>query len=138
MSYPDQAVVWDHIRRRHADNYELSVDRLLSSLREEKHGVDRTWVVGLLKNYAAQGLGSFYAGRRRHPTRISWSRKPSEVTVPIVSTGTQGHRSPTKLLEHPIPLRTGVTAKLLLPEDLTAAEATRLIEFLRLLPVNAA
>lgn len=134
MAYPDQAVVWDHIRRRFGEQYDLSVDRLLPSLREEKHGVDRNWVVGLLKSYAAQGLGTFYTGRRRHPTRISWRRKPSEVTGPVVTSG-NSERQPAKMLEHPLPLRPGLTAKLVLPEDLTSAEAARLVEFVKLLPV---
>jgi hypothetical protein len=134
MARPDRSIVWNHVVRHFGDAWELSVDDLEKSLRAEKHDVDRGFVIAFFKELVGRKLGSFYTGRRGRPTRLSWNKKPKEVNPDLVLMNGARPADP-QILEHPFPLRPGVTARLFLPQDLTAADAARLIDFVKLLTV---
>lgn len=130
-----RTTVGDHIRRIHGDLTTLSVDALEKSLRQAKYEYDRTEIVHLLKTYEKEGFGHFYTGRRGRPSRILWKNLPRD--VPGLAAPKQspiGTSAP--LLEHLVPLRKDLVAKLALPSDLTKAEAARVSQFVQLLPLS--
>lgn len=135
MPYPNREVLWNHIQRHHGSSWKLNVTDLESSLAKEKHASDRNWVVAQLKTFADFKLGRFFNGRRGHDSRIEWKREPSKLLLPDLPKDSLTP-APIPVLEHLLPLRVNVVAKLSAPQDLTRSEADRLIEFIRLLPIE--
>jgi hypothetical protein len=131
--------VWDHIVRKHGDKGVLSVDTLERSLGEENHVSDRQMLVGFFKRCASRKLGTFYNGRRGKPSRMAWLRLPrlipqSEMIVSAITT----KESVVRTVTQELPIRPGVVARFVVPEDLTPAEASRIAEFIKRLPLQAA
>ena len=130
--------IWDHILRHYPDKGWVSVNELEKSLALEKQGTDRATVVAFLKSCEEKGLGWFRNGRRGHPSRILWNKKPHEVgaDVPFDTPANGGRGLPVRTVSVEVPVRPGVVAKLAVPEDLSSAEADRIIEFVKRLPLD--
>lgn len=131
--------VWDHITRKHGDKLVLSVDQLESSLGQENQINDRHLLVGFLKQCAGRKVGSFYNGRRGKPSRINWLRAPKLIPISEAVGGEPAMRSEAgvRTVTQELPIRPGVVAKLVVPEDLSPTEASRLAEFIKRIPVQA-
>lgn len=134
MVSPDITIIWNHVSRLHGEKWETSVEDLQKTLREERHPADRTYVIDLFKEFERQKLGSFRNGRRGQPTRMVWTKKPKEL-APAFGSASSPVTTP-RIIEHEIPLRSGVFVKLSIPADLTTAEAVRLCEFVKLIPIQ--
>lgn len=134
MPILDRGTIWNHIVRRYGDATRISVDELEKSLRAENFTVDRNFIVGFFKELDQRGLASFHTGRRGHPSRALLNKKPKEVTSDMASASVEKPPFRTTLMEVPVPLRSAVTAKLLVPEDLSRAEADHIIEIVKRLP----
>jgi hypothetical protein len=135
VPYPSREVLWNHIQRHHGKSTRLNVSSLEESLLADKHSCDRNWVVRRLKAFDAEKLGTFYTGRRGRQSRIHWQDIPEKMHLPERHTERQVAPA-IAVLDHVIPLRQGVNAKVSVPQDLTRAEAERLIEFIRFLPIE--
>jgi hypothetical protein len=135
MTRTGSSIIWDHILRHYPDAASLSIDDLSKTLRAEKHTVERYELVALLKEYAKKNMGTFYSGRRGHPTRLVWRRKPADLGANAPET-IAPHLQAGRMLEHPLPIRPGVSVRLTLPEDLTPAEANRVATFVQSLPLR--
>jgi hypothetical protein len=136
MSLPTKEDLWGHIMRHHGDSNILEVAELEKSLKAAKFSVERQWVVWQFREYEKQKLGSFLAGRRGHESRIRWNSAPKRMSSTPATKSNELPR-PSTVLEHSIPLRSGIVAKLSLPQDLSRAESERLMEFIKLLPLEA-
>jgi hypothetical protein len=135
MTRTASSIIWDHILRHYPDTMSLSVDDLTKTLRAEKHVVERYELVALFKEYAGKNMGTFYSGRRGHPTRLVWRRKPRDLGA-AAPEGAISAAQTGRMLEHPLPIRPGLSVRLTLPEDLTAAEANRVATFVQSLPLT--
>lgn len=137
MSIPSTPIAWNHVARKYPDVHSTSVDDLEESLLAEGHFVNRSIAVALLQEFDRLKLGSFRTGRRGHPTRINWTKKPRD----LAPTFDEGHPTPpaTRMTEHEVPLRPGVVARVTIPLDITDVEAGRLCEFVKfVVPVKTA
>jgi len=135
MLVPDRDAFWNHIAKRFGDARETSVDVLEKSLRAEYRDVDRGYVIAALKALAKLGLGTFKTGRRGKPSRMTWVDKPRNIG-PGFGIDRSASESIPRTVEHEIALRPDVFAKIRIPSDITPAEAARICEFLRLIPIG--
>jgi hypothetical protein len=112
---------------------EYSVDDLLAELRN----VSRAELVPALKELEGAGFGRFSAGRRGWPSRFAWDETPplsAAAASGAALTKSRVSKRGSSLLTHDLHVRPGVVAKLMLPADLTRAEAERLAQFLLAIP----
>jgi len=141
MTGDDDRLMWEHIIRHHGQATVLSVDELAGSLKAAKRSFERDAIVRIFRTYQDRGLGTFRQGRRGKRSRLVWKTNPAALGALGVKTPPPGvvTDSPvTRLLHYPIPLRKGLSLTMSLPEDLTVAEADRLAQFIRSLPIPSA
>ena len=138
LSNPLFRSIGEHVQRLYRDQWELSVDGLLKSLRDEKFAIERHEVVAAFQHFAKTSLGSFVVGRRGRPSRMQWRTLPKNLTFGNGSSDNDTLvPSMAEMLEYPLVLRPGITAKLVLPADLSVAESARIAEYVQRLPLAA-
>jgi hypothetical protein len=131
--------IGEHIQRLYKDKRELSVDELLTSLRSEKFAVERYEVVAAFQAFEKEALGDFVVGRRGKPSRMRWKNLPRNLEFDAqVSENDSAIAQRPEMLDYPLVLRPGVTAKLSLPVDLSVEEAARVSDYVRGLPITPA
>lgn len=128
--------IGDHIQRHYKDKWELSVDDLVRSLQEEKFVIQRHEVVSVFQTFQKNGLGAFIVGRRGRASRMGWKALPKDLSFEIAATSASSLAKNVEMLEYPLVVRPGVTARILLPADLSVAESARLAEFVQQLPLD--
>lgn len=139
-------MILDHAARRHRNQAETKVDRILSILWSEGHDISRGQVIDAFKRLEELGAGQFVAGRRGWPSRFVWS--VGMVSVGKAAAGEaqeieqlaeeQAEDEPGgDLLAHTFHLRADLQVALELPPDLTRNEADRLAAFIKTLPIDA-
>jgi hypothetical protein len=129
--------VADHVLRHYGDKTVVSVDELLQTLRAEKHPLDRADVVSAFQTFHKSGLGEFVIGRRGRPSRMRWKTQPRKMSFDVDSDIAPHVSTAAEMLEYPLVMRPGVTARLVLPADLSTAESLRIAQFVQQLPVDA-
>ena len=123
-----------------------TVDSLVNRLKNAD--VSRQTIVRLFKHLEELEFGSFKEGRRGHPSRFSWFSscidigKAAQGVASDIATIQDGlpleedesDRQGT-LVDHSYFLRSGLTIKLSLPNDLNEREAERLASYVKTLPL---
>jgi len=138
---------FDYFAQRQYNSARTTVDRLLAALKQEGHDVARSDIVELFKALQSAGCGDFVIGRKGHPSRFEWtvgladvgrSASGEPVKVEAISEAekleTAEEEASAEMLEHRYRLRPDTELKISLPVNLTAAEATRIADFVRTLP----
>ena len=126
----------DHVQRHYGDKTVVSVDELLQTLRAEKHPLDRADIVTAFQSFQKSGLGEFVIGRRGRPSRMRWKTQPRKMSFDVESNLPPHGNKAAEMLEYPLVMRPGVTARLVLPADLSTTESLRIAQFVRQLPVD--
>ena len=149
---PAATAILDDFAGRTYNSTSTKVERLEIRLRRAGHELPRRELVGVLKQLADAGCGSFITGRRGQSSRLEWAvqmisvakaAKGEKSAVERLSPAEQGIPEeeddvPAGLVRHSYRLRQDLTLNLELPADLTAKEAIRLGEFIRTLPFDSA
>jgi len=139
-------IILDQAARRRRNQTETKVDRILSLLKEEGHEISRGDIIDAFRSLEDLAAGQFVTGRRGWPSRFVWS-------VGMVSVGKAAAGEPqdieqipaeemeepasADMLAHPFNLRMDLQVTLELPADLSRAEADRLANFVRTLPIES-
>ncbi|NUR99277.1 MAG: hypothetical protein HOV67_28975 [Kribbellaceae bacterium] len=76
-------------------------------------------------------------GAKKAPPRKIKPTESSKVTASTISGPTDPPSAPAGMVSYDVPLRQGLRARLVIPEDLTAREAERLAAFVRVLAVDS-
>jgi len=144
--YRDNAAarhVLDHFASRERNWSTTTVDRILANVLSDGAQVSRADVIFVFKELEVCGCGIFRTGRKGFLSRFEW-------TVGMVSVGQaaageidrveaiaeeETGEEEGSMFQHAFRLRRDFTAKFELPADLTLAEATRLAEFIKTLPL---
>lgn len=113
------------------------IDNMLASARPHLSTHSRSTYISHLKSVAQMLIDQTATSNGDTPPVLARrskprARKPAPVTNPAPSAGTPQ----AGMLSIPFPLRTTFTVTLALPADLTAAEADRLAQMIKLLPVT--
>jgi hypothetical protein len=142
--------------RRGKAGTEVALDRFESEL----EGATRYAIVTALKELEKAGVGQFVVGRSGRKSRFIWGeaaesapsgparppsspaaprverevRKASAERVPALPLEAPRPAGTVRLLEHAFYVRTGVLAKVQLPDDVTRPEIERLCQLLRAIP----
>lgn len=139
---------FDSMAARQYGSSETKVDRLLRKLGNSGVEASRKDVLELFKELEAAGCGELIYGRRGHPTRFRWAVSIRDVgraaagTTENVEPLLDGEQldedddSPMSEIEHIFTLRPEYRVTVLLPDDLTTVEASRLADFVRTLPFD--
>jgi hypothetical protein len=147
--YQDNAtarLILDEAARRQRSQSETKVDRIISLLAAQGHEISRGDIIGAFRSLEDLGAGQFMTGRRGLPSRFVWS-------VGMVSVGKAAAGEPqdieeipaeeleeaasSDVLVHSFHLRTNLQITLELPADLSGAEADRLANFVKTLPIES-
>ena len=140
----------DHFAKRKNKSAITTVDRLQAALRSEGHEPGRGEILEVFKALAGARCGVFVVGRKGHPSRFEWSvnlvdlgRSASgeAVRVETIAAPATPARPPVvgdededALVEHRYRLRPDLELRFDLPTSLTAAEASRISDFIKTLP----
>ncbi len=140
----------DHFAKRKNNSSMTTVDRLQAALRSEGHDLGRGEILEVLKALAAAGSGVFVIGRKGHPSRFEWSvnlvdlgRSASGEAVKVETIASPPSATRPRvvadededaLVEHRYRLRPDLELRLDLPTSLSAAEASRISDFIKTLP----
>lgn len=128
----------EHVQRIYKDKLELPVDDLLESLRAEQFDIERHEIVTAFQHFEKMSLGTFVVGRRGKPSRMQWRSLPKNLAFSNQISDDDAAAGPSpEMLEYPLVLRPGVTAKLVLPADLSVGESTRIADYVQRLPIAA-
>jgi len=138
--------ILDHAARRHRNQTETKVDRILSIFWSQGHDISRGQVIDAFRQLEDAGLGQFAAGRHGWPSRFVWS-------VGMVSAGRAAAGEPQEIeqipeeqveqhlgvdmLSHTFYLRADTPVTFELPVDLTKQEAERIAAFIKTLPIES-
>lgn len=135
--------VLDHFARRERNWSSTTVDRILANVLADGAQVSRADIIFVFKELETCGCGVFRTGRKGFLSRFEW-------TVGMVSVGQAAAGETDRveaigeeetgeeegsMFQHAFRLRRDFTAKFELPADLTPAEAIRLAEFIKTLPL---
>lgn len=140
----------DHFAKRKNKSAITTVDRLQAALRSEGDELGRGEILEVFKALARANCGIFVIGRKGHPSRFEWSvnlvdlgrsasGEPVKVEA-IASPATNvrptaiGDEEDDALVEHRYRLRPDLELRFDLPTSLTAAEASRISDFIKTLP----
>lgn len=138
----------DYFGRRQKNSRETKVERLQSALSADGHDVSRGEIVEIFRRLEEIGCGVFVVGRRGGASRFQWAVGLTEVgrfaageKVEVELIGAEGEGDAddddgAELREHRYWIRSDLEVRLALPPDLTPAEAGRLADFIRTLPIN--
>lgn len=116
-------------------------------LQAQGAGFSRLEIIDLFKNLEKAGLGRFTTGRRGQPTRFEWRLTPAEAGRTLSqASGGEGQppaagaplagESPDDDRMHRFWLRRDREITFELPRDLSTAEAARLADYIRTLPLG--
>lgn len=139
----------DYLAARKNNVKQSTVDRLLSAL--SSGGVNRSKLIGALKELTTLRCGEFKNGRKKQPSRMLWNVGIVSLgqaacgqgmkIEDIFSDGEEEEIKPQGLSEVELslmtvayPLRVDLMTEFLLPKNLTQKEANRLADFIRTLP----
>jgi hypothetical protein len=138
---------FDHFAQRKNSSAQTTVDRLQTALRQDGQDVARSDIIDLFKALGEAGCGHFVVGRKGHPSRFEWlvslidvgrSAAGEAVKVEAITESERADSinddSAVELIEHRYRLRADVDLRIELPLNLTAAEASRVADFVRTLP----
>lgn len=95
---------------------------------EDRMALQRWEIVRLLKELQEAGRGTFITGRHGRETRFA---KPAELRENPAATP-MNHEGPTG--NHIVTLARAVPTQVVIPADLTRAEADRLVRFINAIP----
>jgi hypothetical protein len=152
---PTAKAVLDEFASRQRNQQTTKLDQLLLRLSNAGVSVGKTDVVKVLRYMSIWEFGTFWIGRKGHPTRFEW--KYDLVSVgKAAAGGTQSleeiprtadqdngddevaaKRIPEGAIQHTFQLRPNWQVELTLPTDLSAKEAGRLSDFIKTLPFDA-
>ncbi len=149
------STILDYFAQRTNNAKVTKVLTLEDRLRRAGHTISRRDVVACLKQMAEAGCGRFITGRRGQPSRLEWAVQSTAAgkvasgedyslallddAAPSMEEllGEDGDDdSATKMLQHSFRLRPTLEVSLFLPGDLSAAEASRLADYVRTLPFS--
>jgi hypothetical protein len=140
---PTARLIFDHLASRQRNRQETTVDRIHALIVSDRHDVDRDEVIDFFRELENLHCGDFLVGRRGHPSRFEWSVEMTTAAraaagevdhIPALEPRTGPGPDATNALEHTFRLRPDFEVAMLLPSDLTPAEAQRLSDFIRTLP----
>lgn len=138
----------DYFGRRQKNSRETKVERLQSALSADGHDVSRGEIVELFRRLEEIGCGAFVVGRKGWSSRFQWDVGLTEVgrfaagekvAVEPISAEVDADADDAdsaELREHRYWIRSDLEIRLALPPDLTPAEAGRLADYIRTLPIN--
>jgi hypothetical protein len=137
--------IFEYLASREKNRSTTTVDRLLTVLASVGSSLARGDVIDTLRTLGDAGCGVFVTGRRGKLSRFEWGQGVSMISVARAAIGeTTEVESVTPeeveeevsdtMLDHPFRLRPDLLITLMLPMDLTKAEATRLTQFIQSLP----
>lgn len=127
---------------------DTKVEELESALSMTNLPYRRQDITSFLKELGKTDAGTYVVGRRGFPTRFEWDLAPNEIgrvaqgridsevdSTSDESNGSAREAMNADVLEHKFNLRRDFTVILRLPSDLTDAEAIRLSDFVKTLPL---
>lgn len=147
--------LFDHLAKRTYNKKELPVERLALNVANEGSAASRRDITRVLKELEKAGCGKYILGRRGHQSRFQPDPKIEMVAVgryasgqtaaiddanPSVSSEAEAldtqdaSMNGSGELAHRFQLRPHLLVSIMLPADLTSAEAGRLADFIRTLP----
>jgi hypothetical protein len=142
---PAAQLILDQAARRQRNQTETKVDRIVALLAAGGHEISRGDIIDAFRSLEELGAGQFVTGRRGWPSRFVWSvgmvsvgkaaaGEPQEIeSIPDESFEEQ---TASGMLVHSFYLRVDAPVIIELPIDLTKAEAERLGNFVRTLPIE--
>ncbi len=143
---PTARLMLEDFARRGRNRAQTTVDSLVFRLTMENPRVNRSDILGVFHELEKIGCGNFIVGRKGHPSRFQWAVGLSsvgktaigeEVALEPVSEEERGRIVREAELEtYVFPLRLNLKVKVDLPIDLSSAEASRLAEFIKTLPLD--
>ena len=134
----------DYFSTRQKNSVETKTDRVLALLHQMGHRVGRAEVIAFFRALESCGCGEYIEGRHGRPSRFH--RKVEMVSVGRAAAGSTPSvptiEAPTDdddyeegaMLPHDFRLRPELIVRFELPADLSAAEASRIAEFVKALP----
>jgi hypothetical protein len=141
----------EYFAQRQKNSRVTTVDRLQGALEQGGHDVARSDIVEFFRGLDEAGCGSFVVGRKGKLSRFEWDVGLTEVgrsakgesvePEPIGSVEADDEAEEETdggdgLREHRFWLRADLEIRMHLPRDLASAEASRLSEFIRTLPLT--
>lgn len=144
-SDPVARAILDHFASGERNWRTTTVDRIQQNVTSEGADVSRGDVIRVFKALEGVGCGTFKAGRKGWESRFEWIARMVSVgqaaagetdLVEEVTDEDLNEENTELSLKHQFWLRLDFTVALELPQNLTAAEATRLSEFVRTLPFH--
>jgi hypothetical protein len=147
--------VLDYCAQRQNNSRETTVDRLEEALAVAGSPLLRSDIVEVFRELDRAACGRFVVGRKGKPSRFEWvvgltdvgrAARGEPVAVPPIRTSdldgdevesSEARRAPHEMREHRYWLRSELEVRLALPKDLVQAEADRLAEFIRTLPLSS-
>lgn len=135
----------DHFAGRERNWWITNLDRIHSNVLNEGGTLSRADLVAVFRQLETAGCGAFKAGRKGWPSRFEWA-------VGLVSVGRAAAGETDQVEEipddekteedgattvrHSFRLRAGLHIHFDLPADLNVAEASRLADFIKTLPLS--
>ncbi len=109
-------------------------------------GLSRGEIIGMLRKLEALELGSYVTGRKGHPSRFEWKYASRDIAMMATGDETKTNPEPAPQVDedepeavmhmHQFLLRTDLKVQFELPVDLTQAEAARLADYVKTLPLG--
>jgi hypothetical protein len=142
-SNPTAKALCDHMASRHNNQTETKLERIQVRLQADGHDVKRSELIATFRRFEQIGCGQYIEGRRGWPSRFVWavgSVSACRAAIGEISTiepeaqaidQTPGDEA---TITHTYNLRADLKIELLLPMDLTPAEAERIATFVKTLP----
>ncbi len=145
---PIAKATFDYFASRDRNATETKTDRLEAVIANQGVRVGRSEVIRVMRKLEEAGCGKYVEGRHGHPSRFEWSVELKSVAEVAkggaISVGRLDDEDAdsavtaavTDIEVHPYRLRQGLTVQLNLPVDLSTAEASRLADFIKTLPLT--
>jgi hypothetical protein len=145
-SNPAARHVLDHFASRERNWRSTTVDRIHTNVLAEGADVSRADIIAVFRELEAAGCGSFKAGRKGWVSRFEWAVSFVSVGRAAAGETEQIEQIPederteedgAALVRHQFRLRADASVSFDLPANLSSAEASRLADFIKTLPITS-
>jgi hypothetical protein len=147
LKNPAARALLDEFARRECNRAETKVDNLFY-LKVDNRPIARGEIIQAFQEFERIGCGTFNVGRKGHVSQFQWAVRLAsvgkaaageDVALDVISEEERGQANelPEGELEtYAFPLRPNLKVEFELPTDLSSAEASRLAEFIKTLPLD--